>query len=253
MTNNTSGLQGLLSYPWNPFQDLASNDIKGEVHHVSGSATGSIIIPRCAPVFSRNVKIRQLDSSRELSLEAGDYSFIFPFGGFIGKYNRLVYGGILLNNVSSPINVEIDYSTIGGDFILDDIAYAEAVANAQIAPRREDWSNVVNLSTEWPVDPHPHPASDTFNYGDMITALRSYIDAMTGTENPLGLQQLLEEHLQQDLQSAHQANLQSLGVVNLEDWRMGTEEDLQGNSSNLLVSVDLLKKAIRGYNQGLWS
>ena len=252
MTNNTSALQGQLVYPWNPFQDLASNDIKGEVHHIPASPSGSIIIPRCSPLFSRNVKVKQLDSSRELSLEAGDYSFVFPFGNFIGKYNRLVYGGIVINNVTTPINIELDYSTIGGDFVLDEIKYLEAVANAQIAPRREDWDKIINLPTEWPVDPHPHPASDTYNYQDMITVMRSYIDAMSGTENPLAVQQLLEEHLKANLQQAHKGDLQSLGVTNLEDWRMATVADLQGSSTELLVNVNVLKEAIRGFAQGTW-
>ena len=252
MTNNTSALQGQLVYPWNPFQDLASNDIKGEVHHIPASAAGSIIIPRCSPLFSRNIKIKQLDSSRELSLEAGDYSFVFPFGNFIGKYNRLVYGGIVINNVSSPINVELDYSTIGGDFVLDEIGYLEAVANAQIAPRREDWDKIINLPSEWPVDPHPHPASDTYNYEDMITVMRSYIDAMSGTENPLAVQQLLEEHLKANLQSAHKADLHSICVKTVADGRLETGASRAGNSTELLVNINVLKQAIRGFAQGTW-
>ena len=86
----------------------------------------------------------------------------------------------------------------------------------------------------------------------MITVMRSYIDAMSGTENPLAVQQLLEEHLKADLQSAHKGDLQSLGVTNLEDWKMATIDDLGGNSTELLVNINVLKQAIRGFAQGTW-
>ena len=86
----------------------------------------------------------------------------------------------------------------------------------------------------------------------MITVMRSYIDAMSGTENPLAVQQLLEEHIRADLQSAHKGDLQSLGVTNLEDWKMATVADLQGSSTELLVNINVLKEAIRGYDQGTW-
>lgn len=253
MANNPTVPRGLMVYPWNPFDDLTSNEVKSELIHVDPAPGGSIIIPRCAPFFTRDVTIRVRGSGRELSMKDGDYSFLYPYGGFITKYSRLVYSGILIKGVTDPTNLEIDYHTIGGDFVLDDIAYAQAVANTLTAPRRADWSDLTNLPAVWPADPHDHPASDTFNYHDMITALQSYIDAMVGGSNPESLAALLDQHLKAELKSAHKATLKDLGINNLQDWAMAAEEDILGNSDQVLVNINILKTAIRGFANGLWS
>ncbi|QDJ97115.1 virion structural protein [Aeromonas phage D3] len=248
MANNS--IKGLPVYPWNPFNDMTINEIKGEIVNVQPTPGGSIIIPRCAPFFTREVKIRLRGSNRELDMKKGEFSFLYPFGDFISTYSQLVYSGIIIHNVTEPANFEIDYNTIGSDFVLDDIAYAQAVANTLTAPRRADWSDLVNLPPAWPADPHDHPASDTFNYNDMIVSIHSYIDAMTGSNNPESIQSAFEEHLKAELQSAHKAKLSDLGIKNLQDWAMAKTEDISGNSDQLLVNVNVLKAAIRSYKNG---
>lgn len=253
MANNPSGTpSGRFAYPWNPFNDMTSNEVIAELVAVQPNPAGSIVIPRCAPFFTRDVKIRLKSSGRELDMAKGEYSFLYPFAGFINKYSQLVYSGIVIHNVTQPSNFEIDYTTIGGDFVLDDMAYAEAVAATLTAPRRADWSELTNLPAVWPADPHDHPASDTFNYQDMIVALQSYIDGILGTSNPDSLQKLLETHMAAELKNAHKGTLADLGIKNLQDWAMATPEDILGNTDQKLVNINVLKTAIRGFRDGLW-
>lgn len=253
MANNPKVERGRPVYPWNPFDDMTSNQIKAEAVHVEPTPGGAIIIPRCAPFFARSVVIRVRGSGRELKMENGDFSLIYPFGSFITKYNLLVYSGILIKNVTEAVNLEIDYNTIGADFVLNDSDYAMAVANTLTAPRRADWGDLTNLPDVWPSDPHDHPVSDTYNYKDMITALTGYIDAMTGSNNPESLQALIDAHLKADLQHAHKATLADLGIKNLQDWAMAEQSDISGNSDQLLVNVNFLKYAIRGFANGMWT
>ncbi|QDB70299.1 hypothetical protein CF8_0131 [Aeromonas phage CF8] len=254
MANNLMALGGQLIYPWNPFNDLAENEIRNEVVHVEPNAKGVVLLPRKGPFHVNGVKIRLRDSGRELRLEAGDYSFIYPFGAFIRKYSLLVYGGIQIHNITDPTNLEIDYNTIGADFVLDDIAYAEAVALTLTRPRRADWNQITNVPTTFPSDPHPHPASDTIGYDDMMIALKSYIDAVAGPGNPESLQSLLEEHLSADLRLAHKATLADLGLKNLQDWAMVSNDELiTGESTEVLMNLNATKQLIRAYAQGLWN
>lgn len=253
MANNPKVIRGRPTYPWNPFNDLDTNTITEEIIHVEPTPGGAIVIPRAAPFFTREFSIRLEGSGRELDLVQGEFSFLYPFGAFIQRYSQLVYSGILINNVTEPTNFILTYNTIGGDFVLDDTAYAEAVANTLSAPRRADWSQLTHLPEDWPVDPHDHPVSDTFNYGDMITALQSYIDALTGTNNPETMASALEEHLKAELRDAHAGSLSDLGIKNLKDWAMASQEDISGNSNQLLVNINVLKEAIRQYSQGVWS
>lgn len=256
MTNNPIVRAGAPAYPWNPFNDIVTNKIEDESAHTEAAPGGVIIIPRCAPFFVRDgsFKIKLRDSGRELSRENGDYSFIYPFGGFIKKYSQLVYSGILIHNATDPANYLLTYNTIGSSFVLDDIAYAQAVANTLSAPRRADWSQLTHLPEEWPADPHDHPASDTFNYEEMIISLQSYIDAFIGGGNPESLESLLSDHLKADLQHAHKATLADLGIKNLKDWAMATRQDITtSESTELLVNMNVLKEAIRQYGQGAWN
>ena len=244
-------VSGKITYPWNPFQDIVASRITGEPHQADKNGAG-IIVPRNGPFFSRDVKITLKESGRALSLEAGDYAFLYPFGRFNQKYNRLVWGAIQLKDVDTPIDVEIDYDTIGGDFVLSDIAYAEAVANQLTSPRTTPWENLVNLPTEWQPDPHQHPASDTMNYGDLIVWMTSYMSAVMQTPDATWMSRF-EAHLDADLQNAHKATLESLGISHLKDWAMGTENDIKGNSTELLTNIALVKQLICGFQMGQWA
>ncbi|EBY9763995.1 hypothetical protein D5W64_12850 [Salmonella enterica subsp. enterica serovar Saintpaul] len=245
-------VSGQLTYPWNPFQDDPGGRVTDEPAHVEGGTEGVIIVPRNGPFFSRDFVIKQRDSGRPLSMEAGEYSFLHPFGAFIKRYNRLVWGAIQVKGVGSPADYILEYDTIGGDFVLNDIAYAEAVANTQVSPRTIDWNEIVNLPLVWPPDPHPHPASDTMNYGDLITWMQSYIDAITDTASNVTFVSEFKKHLDADLQHAHKATLEMLGVSHLKDWAMAELDDIQGNSTELIVNVAVLKEAIRGFSRGDW-
>lgn len=242
---------GKITFAWNPFQDNPANRVTNEPGHTDVANAG-IIIPRNGPFFSRNVKVTLVDSNRELSFEAGDYSFIHPFGRFNKRYNRLVWGGIQLKNVTGPVNVTLEYDTIGGDFVLSDIAYAEAVANVLTSPRTIDWNEIVNLPLTWPSDPHDQPISDTMNYGDMITYMTSYIDALT--QNPsLSWMSQFEAHLKADLHDAHKGSLADLGIKNLGDFPMAVLTDIKGNSTEVVINMAVLKEAIRAFSRGEWS
>lgn len=245
-------VSGKIVYPWNPFQDLATNRVTDEAVHIQGGKNGVIIVPRNGPFFSDKFVIKQRDSGRPLSMAAGEYSFLHPFGAFIKRYNRLVWGAIQIKGVGSPADYVIEYDTIGGDFVLDDVAYAAAVANTLTAPRTIDWNGIVNLPLIWPSDPHDHPASDTMNYGDLIVWMQSYLDAITDTDNSVTFVSEFKKHLDADLQHAHKATLEMLGVAHLKDWAMAETKDINGNSTELIVNVAIMKEAIRGYSRGDW-
>lgn len=242
---------GKLTYAWNPFQDNVANQITGEEQQADVNGAG-IIVPRCGPFFSRDFSIKLKDSGRVLSFDAGEYSFLYPFGAFNQKYNRLAWGAIQIKGITGPTDFIIErYDTIGGDFVLSDLAYAEFVANQLTSPRTADWNSITGLPLVWPPDPHGQPASDTMNYGDLIVWMKSYMDAITQNPDATWMSQF-QQHLDADLQHAHKATLPMLGVNNLQDWAMATADDILGNSTNLIVNVAFCKMLIRGYNTGEW-
>lgn len=242
---------GKITYTWNPFQDNVANRVTGEEQQADTNGAG-IIVPRCGPFFSRNFVIKLKESGRALSFEAGEYTFLYPFGAFNQRYNRLAWGAIQVKGISTPTDFIIEYDTIGGDFVLSDLAYAEAVANQLTSPRTTDWNNIVNLPLTWPADPHQQPASDTMNYGDLIVWMQSYMNAVLQNPDATWMSRF-QQHLEDDLQHAHNADLKMLGVNNLGDWAMARyPDDMTGNSTELLGNVAFIKAMIRGYQSGAW-
>lgn len=252
MSNDITSGNSKFSYKWNPFQDLLDNRIEKESIHCDGPGQ-PIIIPRCAPFFAKNFKIFLKGSTTALNFEAGDYSFVYPYMPFIVNYQNLAYGGILLHKVTGPTDYEIYYDTIGGDYVLDDVNYAEFVANIINNPRTANMDQIINFPAEFPVDPHDHPAVDTLSYADMIVWMKSYLDALVGIDTSLTLAMQFADHINQSIPKAHKATLSDLGIKNLKDYPNADAETIKGESSQVYANVWAVKSLIRSFYKGDWS
>lgn len=243
------------TYKWNPFQDLVDNNITDETLTVK-TETGTyspIMVPRCGPFFASGVTVKVKSTGKALSLENGDYSFVYPYMTFLKDYQKLVYGGILLHNQPKGTTYLVSYSTLGGNYVFDDTNYAKFVGNLNANERTANWDQLVNLPTEWPADPHDHPAKDTVSYLDMITWMKSYLDAITGSNTSITVSGQLEAHIAQTIDKAHGGGLAELGVKNLKDYPIADATTIKGESSQVYASVWSVKNLIRGYINGEWS
>lgn len=230
-------------YQWNPFQEVIGNDIPREVIKTSGMSARREFVPRNAPFFSRNVKIYRKGSTTPLVLGT-DYVFAHPFDKFVTKYKRNAFGSVVMLKDYDDI-LEMDYSTIGKPFVLDQAAYLALVANIVNGPRTIDWSLLVNVPADFPTDPHTHPINQTYDYMEMMVALRSLINAMVDNQTGITMNDLLKEHLEATLIEAHKASADDIGLGLTPNMPAGEVKDLIGNSANKLVTISLLKTALR--------
>lgn len=252
-------LRANVAYPWNPFNDRVDCTIEKELIHSQGPKQ-PIIIPRCGPFFAteshpgagNGVRIWLKESNRELTFENGDFSFVYPFRAFNGRYNQLAYGGIVLHKQVAEADYYVTYTTIGGDFVLDDVTYAALVANVVNNPRTADWSQLINVPEEFEPDPHDHPASNTFNYYDLTVWLKSYLDALMNMDVSLTTAKLLADHIQDNIQKAHGGTLADLGIKYLKDYPICDENSLKGESNQVYCTVWGVKYLIRTYFAGEW-
>lgn len=230
-------------YQWNPFQEIIDCNISREKIKVSATEARREFVPKAAPFFSRGVKLFREGSATPL-VAGIDYVFAHPFDNFIGKYNRNVFGSVvMLKDIDSV--VEMSYSTIGSPFVLDQAALATLIANIANSPRTIDWSLLVNVPSTFPTDPHDHPASQTYDYLEMMVALRSMILAMLDSKADDDVSSLLKEHLEASLVQAHKASKSDIGLDLTPNMAAAGLADLVGNSSNLLVTVAVMKTALR--------
>lgn len=255
MSNDVSSGNSSYKYDWNPFQDLVDNNIVDEPISANNKSNNyqPIIVPRCGPFFATDFTIKVKESGRELSFELGDYSFIYPYMTFLKDYQRLVYGGILLHNQPKETNYLISYSTIGGEYVFDDINYTQFVANIGLNERTANWEQLVNLPSEFPPDPHTHPAKDTVSYLDMITWMKSYLDALVGIDTSLTIAKQFNDHIQQPINKAHSGGLPELGITHLKDFPIVDDETIKSESTQILTNVWAVKNLIRSYINGDWS
>lgn len=231
-------------YQWNPFQERVSNRVPSEIIKTATQNGRFEFVPRAAPFFSRNFDLRVQGSTTPLVLGT-DYAFAHPFDKFILKYNRNVFGSVVLLKPFNNTVLRTSYDTIGGPFMLDDAAFATLVANIVNSPRIAQWDTLVQVPGEFPADPHDHPVSQTYDYLEMMTALRSLVLAVTNNNQGVDLRTLFEEHINKPLIEAHRGEKADLGLSEVLNLGKATNADLDGNSDNILVSMAVLKQAFR--------
>lgn len=241
----------MVTYDWNPFQERVDCIITPpEVIKPSEQDARREFVPRYAPFFAKDFKLYKQGSNTPL-VAGVDYAFAHPFSKFVTKYMRNVYGSVVL---LKPINsiLTATYSTIGAPFVLDEPAYVTLVGNIANSPRQAYWDDLIGVPTEFPPDPHPHPATQSYDYLEMMTRLENLILVMSGADTGSGeltLKQLFEEHIAKHLPEAHGATPGSVGLGLVGNVPKATIEDLLGNSDNNTISVKVLKEAFRLFNK----
>lgn len=236
------------TYPWNPFQDLIDANISGEVIKPATEVNRMEFVPRAAPFFAIDFKLYKQGSTTPLVLNT-DYVFAHPFDEFIDKYKRNVFGSVVL---LKPITGALlgDYGTIGKPFVLDDVAYATLVANIMNSPRRVTWKNLTNVPSTFPADPHTQPASQTYDYLDMMTYLRALINAISSTNDGTDVASLLQAHINKRLGQAHTGDKTDLALDLTPNAGLAVDTDLSGSSNNKIITVSTLKEALRQFSAG---
>ena len=236
------------TYPWNPFQTLITANVVGEIIKPGTELVRMEFVPRGAPFFAKDFVLYKQGSNTPLVFGL-DYVFAHPFDKFIDGYKRNVFGSvILLKPVTGALLA--DYGSIGGPFILDDVAFATLVANIMNSPRQVDWTNLSSVPLTFPSDPHPHPAVQTYDYYDMMVSIRSLILAISYTSDGQTVAGVLEEHINKRLIEAHAADKTDLGLDNVDNISAGVSADLAGSSANKIMTVALFKEGLRKFSDG---
>lgn len=153
--------------------ELPANLVNERVTLTSVNRTDfNIILPRCAPFFHDSVKLRKIETNEILEFGkdfyiGGIFEGITPYT----KHNKDVGSIIILLDQWVGGNYDLFYQTVGGDYILDEERYAEALKNASINPILTRWEDLHGKPIEYPAGPHEHDATDTLDYDAFINEL----------------------------------------------------------------------------------
>lgn len=244
-------------YPWNPFQERDDCRITDEVIKTSSDNERRVFVPRCGPFFTgaptgkpqKKFVLRRNGS--QVALTPGvDYAFAHSFDRFIHQYQRNAYGAIVLLKEFPGEILLASYDTIGGPFILDEVAFASLVGNIANSPRIVDWADLVDVPVDFPADPHEHPEVQTYDWLENYTALKSLIMVLTDTSATTNALSLLEEHMQKPLLEAHAGSKDDFGLPDVGNLRPSVSADLAGSSANVQVTMETYKEGLRMLRDG---
>lgn len=178
MSTNSSVL-----FPLDPNCRLESNFIKNELHTVSSSRVSdyNLIIPKYAPFYIKDLEVRFKGNNnsafRKLKYKE-DYTFGLYFKGGTELFGYVSYGCIMLNDPGMEGVIQLDYRTIGGDYLVD----IEKVMNKLIEtvwnPREKDWAHIAGVPPSLPPIEHFIDWNDITNLGDLLAKLDEVVDAI---------------------------------------------------------------------------
>jgi hypothetical protein len=240
-----------ITYPFNPYNSNSNNRV---TESFTLTADRNLYIPRAAPFFLNdfelysNATVNQDGTITGTRLTLGNQAALAnPFDVFIKKYQINVLSALV---VPAPNNGQyvVRYNTVGGPFVLDEIKYAEFVANIMNHDREAFWEDFVGVPTEWPADPHEHPVNLVYNVYDMMALLRQIITVKTSDPNTILA--LLNKHLEADLTAAHEADKSMVGLGNVDNFATATNNDIDGKNPNLFITMGVLKEVLKRLANG---
>lgn len=175
------------TYPVDMTGELASNLVTERVTLTTKNRDEfNIILPRCAPFFHDSVQIKKLDTEEVMTFGkdfyiGGIFEGITPYT----KYNQQVGSIIVLLDQWVAGNYEIKYQTVGGDFILNETQFTQALKNAILNPLMVRWEDIHEKPIDFTPIKHYHPTDETNEYDDFINELgrvRQALEKFLGEE-----------------------------------------------------------------------
>lgn len=152
----------MLQYPYNPAGTDATCVVKERYALSSNNNTYRCIVPELAPFFQVGLKITKHPGAAPLR-EGKDYKL----GGRYNDVNMIansdLYGVIEFTNPETLGEIEIEYSTVGGNYIQANNKILTYLVNYLIDPAVTHWQNVLEKATDFPMVDHRQHWADFVN------------------------------------------------------------------------------------------
>lgn len=230
-------------YPFDPTGSLTSNVIPNERHVLSGVADRefNFIVPKFAPFFRNNLRIRHLGLGRDL-VEGVDYHLTHWFHAASHGVGRPVYGSITFIDRSLTGVVELRYQTIGGDWVYDEGTILELMANRLMNPRITTWEQVVDLPFQFPVIDHEWNLDDMTGATEIVQKLDEITAAINAANDANG-----QSHVG-DTNNPHNVTKAQVGLGVVENLPLANiAEAVAGTSNEVYVTPVRVRNFVEAY------
>lgn len=228
-----------VAYPVDLTGVAESNFIKDEVHTLTeiNDATYRFIIPKFAPFYLNNFKLKYDDSNGTIIdlVEHVDYDLCLPYIGATRSIGQVVYGAVTIYNNYVNGVLKIDYQTVGGKWIADPNYVLKFLAEKAYNPRVVVWDIVTNVQETFPPTDHEHDFSQLKGQDELIAALYKVEEAIL---NPKGNTNVGLIHILND-DNPHNVTAEQIGLGNVVNIGIATETEVKGRQAvKKLVTLD---------------
>lgn len=131
-----------------------------------------VIVPNFAPFYAIGVVVRH-QSTGSVLVEGYDYILTHLFQEATHSIGRGVYGSISITNPDVNGTFDIDYQTVGGDWVLPSQKLIEILGGLVVNPRVARWEQVAGYPAQFPPINHDHSNDDLVGMSDVVTAIQA--------------------------------------------------------------------------------
>lgn len=161
-------------YDFDPTGRSSVNLIKNERHTITpeNRTPQNVLIPGYAPFFRQSLVVT--DMATGLPLQEGiDYTVEWPIVSTSDDLEGYtpVYGGIQFIDEEITGQFELQYQTIGGQWALDGVAVAQALANQANDPLTTTFEEIIGKPIKLPPLEHVHAIEDFVGFEDLCNAV----------------------------------------------------------------------------------
>ena len=212
-------------YTWelDPTGTSSANLVTGERHSLSiDSGNGfHFFIPKAAPFFLTNIKIVHVATGRELMLDV-DWSPGWEFTLATRRTYKPVYGAIVILDKTLNGTFEIQYQTLGGEYVYDEQTLLTYLLNVALDPRITTWEAIVDKPLYFTPIEHVFSVEDLVGPDAMVEALDRIRDAILSSIETI--YPSLGVHIR-NLENPHATTKAQVGLGAVENFPMASDAE----------------------------
>lgn len=213
------------TYPFDPTGIATTNAVANERHVLSPPAWKDFyfIVPKFAPYFRDSLRVIHRPSGK-LLVEGKDYHCTHYFHAASHGVARRVYGSITMLDKTLIGVLEINYQTIGGDWVLDASADLTRLTDTLTNPRITTWEEVVDVPYQFPPIDHQWNLEDLKGMEAILPILEEMTEAIrdsSGTGFAVHINDKNNPHVVTKAQVGLD-QVQNLPLANIAEAQLGT-------------------------------
>lgn len=188
------------------------------------------IIPKAAPFFVDSLKVVNAATGLPY-VEGDDYQIGHQFVEAMDSTGRPIAGSIRFMRPTIVGQVLLTYRTLGGPWGFSDQAILRELSNKQVNPLIRSWGDIDPLPYSFPPLPHDQRIDTLVGSKQINESLQRIADILEATAEGT-----TQSHLQ-DFNNPHRVNKVQVGLGNVPNFAMATDQQhLDGSRNDLFTN-----------------